>query len=87
MPRKRLGAVRRIVKLIMASPATERALCICVSEDCPVLRQGPHRVEAQYLFRKEGCEWGRALLETPRRVVEVGWRARRATRPPSSAPT
>ena len=54
MPRKRLGAVRRIVELIMASPATERALSICVSEDCPALRQGPHRVEAQYLFCKEG---------------------------------
>ena len=49
-------AARRIVELIMAtSPAGSSAPCIRVSEDCPALRQGPHRVEAQYLFRKEGC--------------------------------
>ena len=32
----------------MASPAGSRTPCICVSECCPALRQGPHRVVAQY---------------------------------------
>ena len=41
MPRKRLGAVRRIVELIMMSPAGSSAACICVSHAAPYFGKGP----------------------------------------------
>ena len=55
MPRKRLGAVRRIVKLIMASPAGSSAACIRVSHAAPYFGKGPTlRRGPNTYFSKEG---------------------------------
>ena len=56
MPRKRLGAVRRIVKLIMASPAGSSAACIRVSHAAPYFGKGPTlRSGPNTYLSKEGC--------------------------------
>eukprot|EP00964_Phaeocystis_antarctica_P118653 scaffold82417_cov38-Phaeocystis_antarctica.AAC.1 len=48
----------------MASPVGSSAPCIRVSEDCPALRQGPHRVVAQYIMAEPLCP--RASAEVKR---------------------
>ena len=72
MPRKRLGAVRRIVKLIMASPAGSSAACIRVSHAAPHFGKGPTlRRGPNTYFTKEGWTDSRAKLE-PARTQHAG---------------